>query len=294
MIPIYECENREKRRTIHIEITNACNLACSNCTRFVGHHRKPYLMSLSEVTKSIESLVDFPGNIGIMGGEPTAHPDFLEIINILDKLIVDKSRRGLWTDGYKFKKYSNEISRVFLPENIVYNSHDDGIDDSHQPLLIHPADLSLTKEDHDEFVKECWIQKRWSASITPKGGFFCEVAAAQDMLFDGPGGYELTNNWWNKTPNEFNDQVERYCKNCSACIPLPKVSALDKFDYVSATNLKRLKEVASPKLSKNLVKEVTIDFYKNATDVNEKPWEHRKFEDCQMGDGVRYSNILTK
>jgi len=294
MIPIYECENREKRRTIHIEITNACNLACSNCTRFVGHHRKPYLMTLDEVTKSITSLIDFPGNVGIMGGEPTAHPNFLDIINILEKLIVDKSRRGLWTDGYKFKKYRSEINRVFFAENIVYNSHDDGIDDFHQPLLIHPNDLSLSKAEHAKYVSECWIQKRWSASITPKGGFFCEVAAAQDMLFDGPGGYALTNDWWNKTPSEFSDQVDRYCKNCSACIPLPKVSALEKVDYVSQTNLKKLMDIGSPKLAKNLIKEVNIDFYKSANEINERPWEHRKHEDCQMGEGVRYSDAFNK
>jgi hypothetical protein len=30
MIAIYECEDREKVRTIHIKITNAYNLACSN------------------------------------------------------------------------------------------------------------------------------------------------------------------------------------------------------------------------------------------------------------------------
>ena len=109
MIPIYECENREKTRTIHIEITNACNLQCSNCTRFVGHHRKPYFMDLATVEESLINLIDFPGNVGIMGGEPTLHPEFLKILELMEKYIKDKSRRGLWTDGFIYKKYKEKI-----------------------------------------------------------------------------------------------------------------------------------------------------------------------------------------
>ena len=29
--------------TIHVEVTNACHLRCANCTRHVGHHKKPFL-----------------------------------------------------------------------------------------------------------------------------------------------------------------------------------------------------------------------------------------------------------
>ena len=38
MIPIYRMPE------IHIEITNGCNLECSNCTRHIGHHKKIFKM----------------------------------------------------------------------------------------------------------------------------------------------------------------------------------------------------------------------------------------------------------
>lgn len=286
MIPIYECENREKIRTIHIEITNACNLQCANCTRYVGHHREPYFMSLEEVRRSIESLVDFPGNIGIMGGEPTLHPEFSEILKILVELITDKKRRGLWTDGYKYSKYINQIEEVFLSENIVYNSHDKDVEDNHQPLLVHPDDIDLKEGEHKAMIDNCWIQKRWSASITPKGAFFCEVAAAQDMLFNGPGGYKIESGWWNKTPKDFSDQVERYCKNCSACIPMPKVSAHTKFDYVSKSMVQKLLDVKSPKARTGKIQILPIEFF-NSKEINDKPWMHRKLSDRQEGSGKK-------
>ena len=52
---------------------------------------------------------------------------------------------------------------------------------------------------------KCWVQNEWSASITPKGAFFCEIAAALDMLFDGPGGWKIEPGWWRRTPEEFGD-----------------------------------------------------------------------------------------
>ncbi|XME04395.1 radical SAM protein [Lachnospiraceae bacterium C1.1] len=57
-------------------MTNACNLRCSNCTRFCGNHKKPFLMDIETFRKAVDSLKDFDGVTGIIGGEPTLHPDF--------------------------------------------------------------------------------------------------------------------------------------------------------------------------------------------------------------------------
>ena len=42
MKPIYEAA------VIQIEVTNACNHVCANCTRFVGHHRKSFFTDLEK------------------------------------------------------------------------------------------------------------------------------------------------------------------------------------------------------------------------------------------------------
>ena len=88
MKPIYDAG------TIQIEVTNACNLACSNCTRFVGHHPKPYYMDLDVVRAAIESLDGFQNCIGLMGGEPTIHPQFSDICRMFKEMIPDAKRRG--------------------------------------------------------------------------------------------------------------------------------------------------------------------------------------------------------
>ena len=70
---------------LEIDITNACMNSCSNCTRFCGHHSKPYFMDFETFKKAIDSLNGFEGLISIMGGEPLLHPEFERFISYLEE-----------------------------------------------------------------------------------------------------------------------------------------------------------------------------------------------------------------
>jgi hypothetical protein len=275
MIPIYEV------KTIQIEVTNACNLICANCTRFVGHHRKPFFMDLETVKKAIISLEGYTGGIGLMGGEPTLHPQFQDICKIYQEMIPDKSRRQFWTNGYKWKEYEKIIYETFDPYQIVYNDHKDPNVGFHQPVMIAAEDVVEDRELMWKLIDDCWIQRRWSASITPKGAFFCEVAAAQDHLFDGPGGYPIEKGWWKKDPEEFKDQVERYCPNCSAAIPMPRPSSHNEYDLISKSIAEKLERVKSPKYLKGKTR--IFDRKLSEEDIKEyskgwTPWSHRPYK----------------
>jgi hypothetical protein len=244
MRPIYE------NTVIQIEITNACHLACANCTRFVGHHRKPFFMSVDHVRAAIASLEEFPGRVGIMGGEPTMHPKFREILQVVREMIPDKGRREFWTAGFKWDEFRDDIQLTF--DRIAYNDHTQ-VTGKHQPLLVGIDEVIKDPELRKILIDNCWVQAQWSASITPKGAFFCEIAAAQDWLFNGPGGYDVVPGWWDKTPDDFQDQVARYCGQCSAAIPMQTESDArggreKSIDVISPKNLERLKRVRSPKV----------------------------------------------
>ena len=247
MRPIYE------NTVIHIDVTNACWLKCTNCTSHVGHHNKPYFMDLDYVRKAIESLQDFPGRIGLMGGDPALHPKFDKICEIYSEMIP-RRQRELWTSGWKWKEKKDLIFKTFDEDRITYNDHSTP-GGKHTPLLISIDEVIEDKELMWKLIDNCWIQEQWSASINPKGAFFCEVAASLDYLLDGPGGYPVEKGWWKKTPEDFKDQVDRYCKNCSAALPMPADS--DGFggrekatiDTISPSMLEKLKKVGSPKIS---------------------------------------------
>jgi hypothetical protein len=233
--------------TIQIEITNACVLKCSNCTRLVGHSKKPFFMDMVFFKKAVDSLTNFPKMIGIMGGEPLLHPDFKKISYYLHSQ-VPRERCGLWTTLPISKKhYAPLIAKVY--GNVLLNDHTlDGL--YHTPILVSGKECIRDDFSMWYYIDHCWIQKSWSASITPKGAFFCEVAAAFDMVFEGPGGWPVALDWWKKTPKDYTEQMETYCVRCGVPYPLnPRIDS-DGIDDISYGNLKKLKELGSPKIKK--------------------------------------------
>lgn len=288
MIPIY------RMALIQIDVTNACHLRCANCTRFVGHHRKPFYMDLETVEKALKSLEGFPGGVGLMGGEPTIHPQFVEICELFRKYIKDKSKRGFWTAGYKWDEYKKIICETFSEDKIIYNDHsaEEGV---HQPLLLAAEDILEDRELMWRLIGSCWVQWRWSASVNHKGAFFCEVAAALDTLFEGPGGYPLEKGWWNKNAEQFSDQVKRYCPMCSAAIPMRRPSSHESKDLVSKSNAERLKKLCSPKFLSGkccvLDTKFTEDDVEKAISEGWTPWSHRPFK--QSSPNHRWVDVST-
>lgn len=285
-------------QTIQIDITNACNLQCSNCTRFCGNHKKPFFMDFDTFKRAVDSLDGYNGVIGVMGGEPTLHPEFERfVLYIREKFgghkgvnrmiypqreFIKEIRRrefeshvlreeedgtgagkacgnfkmcgpGLWSNmGETYPKYYELINDSFDVQFL--NDH---INESyHQPGLISRKDLGISDEEWIPLRDACWMQNEWSATITPKGAFFCEIAGALDMLFDGPGGWTIEPGWWKRKPEEFGDQLH-WCELCGFALKTFMRDAKEEVDDVSPTLYEMLKKVDSPKMKSgrtNLIK----------------------------------------
>ena len=283
----------------HVDITHSCHLSCANCTRFVGHHRSPQTMTLDEIRTALRSYRTFPGRVGLMGGETTIHPRFREILAIMREEIPDKDKREFWTAGWKWLEYIDDIYETFHPHLVTYNDHTQTTG-KHQPLLIAIDEVIDDKALMWELIDECWIQKQWSPTVTKKGAFFCEVAAAQDHIFNGPGGWDPVDGWWDKTPDdpEFREQVERYCTNCSAAIPMGAFSdgrgGRDgpTVDVVSPRNLERLLEAGSPKARRGHVE--VFDRKLTREDIESvKDWKPSHFRDFEAWSPEDVEKALT-
>ena len=84
--------------------------------------------------------------------------------------------------------------------------------------------------------------------LPPKGLFFCEVAAALDMVFNDVGGWPVALDWWKKTPKDYVEQMNRYCTVCGVPYPLKGRLDSDGIDDISYGNYKKLKALDSPKI----------------------------------------------
>jgi hypothetical protein len=72
--------------TVLIEITERCNLSCPTC--FAGSSpTESHLLSLGEFEKQVDGLVaggkQGSDMIQLSGGEPTIHPDFFAMVELL-------------------------------------------------------------------------------------------------------------------------------------------------------------------------------------------------------------------
>lgn len=249
-------------KIIQIELTNACINKCSNCTRFCGWHQKPFYMDFETFKKAVDSLQGFQGMIGIMGGEPTLHPQFSKFVDYLNykypsqslPLILpqesfndyrqiylsqlDNIKKGLWSClGKKYYENFEQISDSFNYQCI--NDHRNN--GQHQALLVARKDLGISDKQFQILRDNCWIQNLWSASITPKGCFFCEIAAALDILFDGPGGWKIEKEWWKRQPKDFGQQL-KWCQYCSACLKVPSKKGNEEIDIISNSIYEKLKD----------------------------------------------------
>jgi hypothetical protein len=271
MIPLSEM------KIIQIDITNACINSCSNCTRLIGHHKKPFFMDMATFQNAVDSLIDFPGIVGMIGGEPLIHPQFPEMARYLSLKRLDKKRRGLWSTIPEGSRHGALIKEIFGVQ--YFNDHSVNTI-QHQPVLVAAKEMMRDKEKMWELIDKCWVQNLWSAAITPKGAYFCEVAAAFDMLFDGNRGWPIEPGWWHRTPEEFGDQKAHWCPRCGCAIPLERRVSTEEKDDISPGNLTALEEINSPGIhrgrtilyQKGLAKEWHPDYnwYMSEIDIEEE------------------------
>lgn len=259
---------------IQIDVTNACGRGCSNCTRLTSHARQPFFMDAPTFERACRALAAFPEEsepdrkgrrkvVGVIGGEPLAHPDFPQLVNLMRRIIPEPSYRGLWTGlHWPSHKHAGAVEHLLggrpsatttvAPVRrgamgyLNWNPHVDP-PCLHQPVLVAIEEVIRDEQQMWRLIDRCPLQEDWSATITPKGFFFCEVAGAMDMIFGGPGGLPITPGCWCHDLADYRDQIERWCPRCGVCLPL--VGRLDRegMDDVTEANLEALRQVGSPR-----------------------------------------------
>lgn len=214
-------------------------------------------MSIECFRAAVESLRDWPGVIGIFGGNPCNHPKFPELCAILAEVIPDQPRRGLWSNDLlghgdiaaktffpngRFNLNAHGIQaagaklKSYLPGKLIPGS--DSRQASHAAILADRRDFNLSDEDWIAAREACDINQKWSAAIVERFetgaahgmpfAYFCEVAAAMDGVRGENHGIPATPGWWRETmANEgFQGQVRQCCdRGCG--VPLKMAGHMD-------------------------------------------------------------------
>jgi organic radical activating enzyme len=244
---------------ICIDVTNKCDLACSNCTRLLENQDTFWDMTPDNFREALRSMQGYFGVIAMIGGNPCMHKDFEELCKIFSEEVPNKMQRGLWTNNYfKHRALIEETFGTFnlnshgearaesnlldLHKSVVANgalSWNYGGHSEHAPLLTAVIDLFPEQEAWDR-ISKCDINREWSASIVQNKGelrvYFCEVAASFDLARGTDHGHPVTPGWWKQHITQFSDQIKRFCPGCGVPAKQKPAKDSDEIDTYTKTN----------------------------------------------------------
>ncbi len=193
-------------------------------------------MSLECFREAIQSLRDWPGVIGIFGGNPCNHPKFPELCEILCEEIPDQRHRGLWSND--LLQHGEIARKTFYPNGrFNLNAHAvsqaaQGIEQhlpgkiikdsviwpaTHSAILAHHEDYGVGNALWNELRERCDINLKWSGAIAERDGkpfaYFCEVAAALDGVRGTNHGMPVVPGWWRQGMEapDFQTQIKKCC-----------------------------------------------------------------------------------
>jgi molybdenum cofactor biosynthesis enzyme MoaA len=121
-------------RNIELNLTELCNMKCGFCPRGSKHNPYPNQnlhMSLDTVELIVKQASEFreisevhKSFIFVLAGrgEPTLHPEFDKIIDIIRDY---KFKIQLFTNGYRFDKFKSSIEKCFFVQYDLYSENDE-------------------------------------------------------------------------------------------------------------------------------------------------------------------------
>ena len=259
-------------KIICIDVTNKCDLGCSNCTRLLENQDAFWEMTPENFRLAVRSLADYPGIVAVIGGNPVMHRHFPELCRIFVEERPRKALRGLWTNNvFKHSDLAEETFGIF---NLNPHGAERGIKSlaklkklgwyheghsHHAPLLTAGKDLFDEREMWDR-ISRCDVNHEWSASIVQNKGelraYFCEVAASFDLARGTDNGIVPVPGWWRRNLSSFDEQVARFCPGCGVPAKLKGHMDHEDTDTYTASNA----DIARKSLKKDRkIIEVTRD-----------------------------------
>ena len=133
-------------RRLVFELTNACNLNCVMCGRNAADF-KPTVFDM-DVFRSFEPLMDVVEEVTLMGwGEPTIHPNFIEMLEIVNR---HDARKYFCTNGMNLGKIKDAIFDYYVD---VFAVSLDGATDETNSRISRGSKIDVITENLKEIVR---------------------------------------------------------------------------------------------------------------------------------------------
>lgn len=176
---------------IEIDITYECNLNCIACNRSCSQFPTTERVDLSDIDKFIEESISLNkrwGIVNILGGEPTLHPDFEQIVELLvNKYIIPFSSETFlqivsngWTDESRMLlERVRKLPHVYIDYKSFKTSSKN---EYFSPFNDAPLDdIYFANAD---YKKACWVPAYCGIGLNKFGYYGCSVCGAIDRVLN--------------------------------------------------------------------------------------------------------------
>lgn len=197
---------------IEIDITYLCNLRCKNCNRSSAQAPDSVHITLEDINRFVEDSIQQQRHwrrIRILGGEPTLHPEFNNIIELLLRLKLQKLADTIQvvTNGFG-PKVQMELLKLPIDITVENSSKEGNVQPSFGPFNNAPKDSVLYR--FTDFRHGCDIIHSCGVGLTPLGYYPCAVAGGIDRVI-GAGQGRTT------LPSKNDDMRDLLARSCQLC-----------------------------------------------------------------------------
>ncbi len=198
---------------IEIDITYACNLKCPNCNRSVSQSPSVDHMSLDQIKKFVEESSEKSWrweSIKLLGGEPTLHPQFFQILETLiqyKRQCTHEVRIQVVTNGH-----GNFVqSRLGnIPEEIEIRNTSKKFSETTPFVPFNMAPIDSDKFKNVDYRNGCEITSISGMGLSPYGYYHCAVAAGIDRVF----GFNKGRKQLPEQTDDMRDLFDAFCRYC--------------------------------------------------------------------------------
>lgn len=200
------------RDLIEIDLTYLCNLRCKNCNRSSAQAPEARHISISQIERFVdESIVQNQQwrRIRILGGEPTLHPEFLQILQTLLKLkkVAPQTAIEVVTNGYG-AKVNAILDRIPESVEVENSAKSQNVQPGFGPFNMAPIDS--WQYAFADYRNGCDIAQSCGIGLTPQGYYPCAVAGGIDRVL----GLERGRQSIPEADDDMRDLMAEACRLC--------------------------------------------------------------------------------
>tara|TARA_R110002074_G_scaffold106618_1_gene230379 strand:+ start:29395 stop:30180 length:786 start_codon:yes stop_codon:yes gene_type:complete len=200
------------RDLIEIDLTYLCNLRCNNCNRSSAQAPEARHISISQIRQFVDDSIAQKRHwrrIRILGGEPTLHPEFLQIMETLIKLkeVAPKTIIEVVTNGFG-AKVNAILDRVPEGVQVENSAKSQNIQPGFGPFNMAPIDS--WQYAFADYRNGCDIAQSCGIGLTPQGYYPCAVAGGIDRVLGLERGRQ-------SIPHSGDDMRDLMAEACRLC-----------------------------------------------------------------------------